>query len=257
MPSVAYYVMGEQTAEGAPRPENWNRWAISDKWPLPVNNINYYFQASNTLSTNIPSESKKFTYKFDPSKPIQTKGGNNLNESNRGPMDQRDVETGRTDIVKFDLDVVESPLSVIGRVSANLFVTSDRLDTDFTAKLVDVYPDGREILICDGIVRMRHRNGMDKEELMDVSDATIYEAMIDLWSTAYVFNTGHKLRVVISSSNYPRFDVNPNTGERIKGIMTPNDPYLIANNSILVAPDYPSSIILPTPINPLEFYNAG
>ena len=97
-----------------------------------------------------------------------------------------------------------------GDLKVIFYASSDALDTDFTAKLTDVYPDGRSMLIADGIIRARYRNSLSRPELM--TPGTIYRLEIDLWATSIVFNTGHRIRLAISSSNYPRFDVNPNTG---------------------------------------------
>jgi hypothetical protein len=106
-------------------------------------------------------------------------------------------------------------------------------------KLTDVYPDGRSMLITDGILRMRNRNGVDHWEFMESGE--IYEVEVDLWSTSYIWNTGHKIRVSVSSSNYPRFLNNPNTADAIYQ----NSTYNIAENTIHLGSDTPSCIILP------------
>ena len=139
-----------------------------------------------------------------------------------------------------------------GRIFGHVYVLSNCTDTDFTVKLCDVYPDGRSMLIADGILRMRYREGRDQEVFMDESGSTVYEAYIDLWSTSYVFNAGHRIHVSISSSNYPRFDVNPNTGEKVEPFITGDDFYY-ANNSLVISPDYPSSIVFPIPIDAPNF----
>ena len=250
MPNVTYYVMGD-TLEASPL---WNKWAISDNWPIEHNNQAYYLQADGTLGTSIPSESNNFSYNFDPSNPVTTLGGANLVTNNRGSFDQSSVENGRSDMLHFEIPITE-PLLVTGQITANLFVTSDCVDTDFTVKLMDVYPDGSSWIIADGIVRMRYRDGMSEELFMDGSDETIYEAMVDLWSTSYYFNEGHTLRISISSSNYPRFDVNPNTGATITPVTTAT-PYNIAHNTIVVSSAYPSALILPIPTSsPNYIYN--
>ncbi|TFF84941.1 CocE/NonD family hydrolase, partial [Candidatus Heimdallarchaeota archaeon] len=199
-PNVTYYVMGDTTAQS----NQWNRWATSSVWPIPYTNRSYYLQPDQTLDIDLPSSSTECTYHYDPMNPVETRGGANLMDNNRGPYDQNPVEDGREDIIQFDYSVTE-PLLVTGRITVNLFITSNCTDTDFTAKLMDVHPDGRSMLITDGIVRMRSRAGQDKAVFMDGSDSTIYECNIDLWSTSYFFNSGHKIRLSISSSNYPRF----------------------------------------------------
>ena len=156
----------------------------------------------------------------------------------RGPYDQRSLEN-REDVLVFTTDVLSDPVWITGPVKARLFVSSDCPDTDFNVKLTDVYPDGRSMLISDGIIRMRNRNGCDHWEFMQPGE--IYEVEIDLWSTAYLFNTGHQIRVSVSSSNYPRFLANPNTKEPL----AQNDSYAIAQNNLYIGGSYPSSIILP------------
>jgi putative CocE/NonD family hydrolase len=120
-----------------------------------------------------------------------------------------------------------------------LFVSSDCPDTDFTVKLTDVYPDGRSMLIIDGILRMRNQNGTDHWELM--SPGTIYQVDVDLWSTSYIWNTGHQIRVDISSSNYPRCLNNPNTADG----MHKNTTYAIAQNTIYIDSVHSSCLLLP------------
>jgi hypothetical protein len=126
-------------------------------------------------------------------------------------------------------------------VKAHLFVSSDCPDTDFTVKLTDVYPDGRSMFITDGILRMRNRNTQDHWEFIEPE--SIYEIEVDLWSTSYIWNAGHRIRVEVSSSNYPRFLNNPNT---VDGIGK-NTSYSIAHNILYVDSTHPSCLVLPEP----------
>jgi len=240
-PNVTYYVMGDTQHSST----LWNQWATSEVWPIAYSDRRYYLQTDGSLATSVPSTSRNYSYDFDSSDPVVTLGGANLYSTNRGAFDQCVVENGRSDIVTFDVPITEA-LLVTGRITASLYVTSDCLDTDFTVKLMDVYPDGSAWNIADGIVRMRYRNGMAEAELMDGTGATVYQALVDLWSTSYYFNEGHTLRISITSSNFPRFDLNPNTGAIITPI-TELTPYLVAHNTIIVSPDYPSVLILPIP----------
>lgn len=249
VPNAIYYVMGDTDVTSP----YWNRWATSDVWPVPYSDQCLYLQGDNTLSASASSSYREYSYDYDPHNPVTTLGGANLLTTNRGAYDQRAIESGRSDIVSFDYRVTE-PLLITGRISAVIYVTSDCIDTDFTVKLMDVYPDGREINIADGIVRMRYRNGMDTAEFMDGSGETVYQAAIDLWSTSYYFSEGHNLKISISSSNYPRFDVNTNTGGDITSV-TESTPYIIANNSIIISSEYPSRLILPVPTAAPNYVN--
>jgi hypothetical protein len=246
MPNVTYYVMGDTETTS----EDWNRWATATEWPVPYSNETYYFRDNHTLSTEPQMENANFSYIFNPSDPVETIGGANL-LANQGPRDQTPVES-RDDVLLFDYNVTEEPVNITGRVWANLFVTSNCTDTDFTIKLCDVYPDGRSMLVCDGIIRARYREGQHKETLMDGSANTIYELWVDLWSTSYVFNEGHRIRVAISSSNYPRFDVNPNTGAQIEPFEE-GDSYNCANNTLILSSTNKSSIIFPIPDSQPDF----
>ncbi len=247
MPAVTYYVMGDVEVTS----NQWNQWAISDVWPIPYTNQSFYLQADNSLSETPAITPANISYQFNPFNPVPTLGGANLIDNNRGPFDQNGIEETRTDVIQFEKTLSE-PLLVTGRIWTKLYVTSNCTDTDFTAKLMDVYPDGKSMLICDGIIRMRFRNGQQQEELLAGTESTIYECNIDLWSTSYVFNTGHKMRLSISSSNHPRFDVNPNTGEAIQKV---NEETItkIAKNTIIISSQYNSCLIMPKSISPPNF----
>ncbi len=240
MPNVTYYVMGD-TGETSTL---WNHWATADQWPIPYSNKTLFFQPDTSMTNVNASSARNYTYIFDPRDPVTTVGGANLMTNNRGPFDQRAVELTRTDILRFDYPVT-APFLVTGRIWAHLFITSNCTDTDFTVKLMDVDSDGAWLL-CDGVIRMRYRDGMVSEKLMNGSNQTVYEAWVDLWSTSYCFNVGHTLRISVSSSNYPRFDVNPNTGAPILPVNETTTMYT-AQNTVLVSPAYQSGLILPVP----------
>lgn len=231
-PAVRYYVMGDVDDDSAPG----NEWLISDEWPVIYEPVPVYLSKDNSLGVKV-STSSSFSYIYDPTDPVPTLGGQNLNIA-KGPYDQRPVEQ-REDVILFTSDVLTEPVWITGPVSARLFVSSTCVDTDFTVKLTDVYPDGRSMLITDGILRMRNRNGVDHWEFMQPGE--IYEVEVDLWSTSYIFNEGHQIRVAISSSNAPRFLPNPNTADGIRKNVT----YAIAENTVYVGNDCPSRIILP------------
>lgn len=230
---VHYYVMGDCTSPDAPG----NYWRSADDWPPPSTPTAFYFHADKQLRTESPTKADKQSYQYDPENPVPTQGGQNLMIA-KGPMDQRPVES-RPDVLLFTSEPLAEPLEATGRITAKLYVSSDCPDTDFTVKLSDVHPDGRSLLVTDGIRRASLRNGYGKHEPLEAG--RIYEIEIDLWSTSLIFNKGHRIRVAVSSSNSPRFEPNPNTG----------DPHMVpgkarvATNTLHLSPDQPSHIILP------------
>lgn len=232
---VLYYVMGDTSTPNAPG----NEWREAETWP-PFDLIPqpYYLHPEGILSPDEPEyDENSSTYLFDPENPVTTYGGANLNIP-AGPYDQRLVET-RDDIILFTTAPLEHPLEVTGDLKVILYVSSDVPDTDFTAKLTDVYPDGRSMLVADGIIRTRYRNSSTTPELMILGN--IYRLEIDLWATSILFNQGHCIRLAISSSNYPRFDVNYNTG----GDPFDKETLVGAHNTIYYNKSSPSHILLP------------
>ncbi len=232
-PNVTYYVMGDVDDTKAPG----NEWRFADDWPIPATQKEWYIHEGGVLSTEFPENYSSLSYIYDPLNPVPTIGGQNLNIQ-RGPFDQREIEN-RSDVLIFTSPLLEEPYEATGPIKARLYVASDCPDTDFTVRLTDVYPDGRSMLITDGILRMRNRNGTDHWELIE--SGKIYEVEVDMWSTSYIWNSSHKIRISISSSNYPRFLNNPNTADKIYG----NETYNIANNTVFLDSSYPSCIILP------------
>jgi predicted acyl esterase len=231
--NVTYYVMGDVKDSTAPG----NFWRYEDSWPPEYQEMNWYFHEDKTLSTTTQDSSNPISYIYDPSNPVPSLGGQNLIIA-AGPYDQMIIED-RTDVLVFTSDVLTKPYEATGPIKAKLYVSSDCPDTDFTVKLTDVYPDGRSMLITDGILRMRNRNGADQWEFMQPGE--IYEVEVDLWSTSYIWNKNHQIRVAISSSNYPRFLANPNTIDP----MYKNTSYNIATNTLYIDSIHPSCIILP------------
>jgi predicted acyl esterase len=220
-PSVRYYVMGDVTDASAPG----NEWRTSPVWPVPSRLTSYFFGPTGTLTEKASQNKESFdTYKYDPNNPVPTIGGANL-FLKKGPMDQRAVGE-RADVLKFSTPVLSSPVEVTGRVTVELWANSDVSDTDFMAKLVDVYPDGTERLVLDSALRARFRDGFDHEVFMKKGE--VYKFKIDLWSTSLIFNKGHRIVIHVSSSNSPRFDPNPNTGKPLRA----DKETQIATNSI-------------------------
>ncbi len=236
-PTVVYYVMGDVTNSNA----RGNFWRYADAWPPIHEDDAWYFQEDQMLSTSAPGSFTPLTYTYNPNNPVPTRGGTNLYPlppTLAGPYDQRPVEN-RADVLLFTSDVLSEPYEATGRIKARLYVSSNCPDTDFTVKLTDVYPDGRSMLIGDGILRMRNRNGCDHWEFMTPGE--IYEIEVDLWSTSYIWNTGHRIRVAVSSSNYPRYLTNPNTMDGINQ----NTGYTLAQNTLYFDSEHPSCILLP------------
>lgn len=230
---VCYYLMGDSCDPGSPG----GRWCASERWPPPSTATTFYFHADGSLARSAPVEPGRLSFQYDPGNPVSTRGGRNLARQ-AGPLDQRSVES-RSDVLVFSTDVLHHPLVVAGRIEARLHVSSDCPDTDFTVKLTDVYPDGRSILVCDGILRARFRESFAQPSLLE--PGRVYPLTVDLWSTAIAFSRGHRIRVAISSSNAPRFEPNPNTGAPL----LPPAPPRTANNTVHLSPAHASSIVLP------------
>ena len=244
-PSIRIFVMGE------------NVWRFEEAWPLERTEYTRYYLHSDgsansldgdgTLNTTSPGDEPPDRYDYDPENPVPTLGGNNSTWTMvmyspdpvlPGPLDQRPVE-GREDVLVYTSETLERDLEVTGPLEVVLYAETSARDTDFTAKLVDVHPDGRAIHLAEGILRARHRNSLEREELLEPGRVETYR--IELAPTSNLFLRGHRLRVEISSSNFPRFDRNLNTGE---GIFT-GTRMEVAHQTILHTEEYPSHIVLP------------
>lgn len=230
---VHYYVMGDPTDDKAPG----NVWRWADNWPPAATETPFYLHASGKLSQSPPADTQSLSFKYDPEDPVPTVGGAELG-ANIGPRDQRATES-RPDILVFTSDVLDEPLEVTGRIIARLYVSSDCPDTDFAVKLTDVYPDGRSMLVTDGILRARFRESFETEKMLKPGE--VVEIPVDLWSTSLVFNKGHRIRVAVTSSNSPRFDPNPNTGQAFRA----DQEHRIATNTVHLSERYPSQVVLP------------
>jgi len=230
--AITWYVMGSNDANALGQ-----YWVSQDYWP-EYKTLSYYLQGDGTLDT-VPSTNgaTSRTYLYDPANPAPTMGGNNL-QLPCGPLDQTPVEA-RGDVMSYTSEPLTVPLALTGPLVVTLFVSSNCTDTDFTAKLTDVYPTGESRIIQDGIVRMRWR---EYEGPIPMIPGTVYEVTISLWNTSYIYSPGHSLRFSVSSSNYPRYSVNPNNGNRL----IVNTTAFIAQNTVYHSSMYPSRIDLPT-----------
>ena len=178
------------------------------------------------------------SYTYDPKNPITITEGTNI-WLRSSEMKNRRTLLERDDILIFETEALQKDLEITGDISLELFASSSAIDTDFTAAIVDVYPDGYSLLIQEGILRASHRN--KDESPSHINPNEIYELNIDLWSTSYVIPAGHKLRLEISSSNFPRFARNLNNGEPF-GM---SDELKIAEQTIYYGERYPSRLLLP------------
>jgi uncharacterized protein len=230
-----------------------DQWREEQDWPLPgTSYVPYYLHSSgraNTaagdgeLSTEAPAQTAADTFLYDPQRPVPSLGGRLMLPSTAnaaGPVDQRPVET-RDDVLCFTSAVLTKPLEVTGHVSLTLYASSSAPDTDFTGKLVDVFPDGRAIFLTDGIIRARYRKSLAEPEPLTPGEPC--QLSLDLSVTSNVFLPGHRIRLEVSSSNFPRFDRNTNTGGVIADESA--DQATVAVNRVLHGPSSPSQLILP------------
>lgn len=234
-PPLKYFMMGS------------NKWRASDTWPVKgVKNKEYFLHSSGcansrfgdgSLDSAAPGKEDTDTYIYDPRNPVPSNGGCTLCMP-AGVFDQAKLEE-RTDILVFSSEVLKEDIEVVGNVRLILHAASSAPDTDFTAKLVDIYPDGRALNLCDSILRARYRKSMSKQELL--KKGNIYEYDIDCWDTANCFKAGHRIRIEVSSSNFPRFDRNPNTGHKLGE----DNELRMAKQVIYHDADHPSRLILP------------
>jgi len=251
-PAVRYFVMG------------LNRWRTSDDWP-PKSVVYRHFYLDSRPSgcarslydgslswTPAAENTPPARFVHDPSQPVETVGGGTLysltaqrpgdplgwNELNAqaGPRDQSKIEERCLTFTSARLD---ADLEVAGPVVAKLFISSSAVDTDFIVRLTDVLPDGRSMLVCDGIQRARYCESSYQPSLLE--PGKVYELTVDLWATSHLFRRGHRIRTVVNSSNFPRFDVNPGTGE--SGATA--TATVIAENAVYLDRQRPSHLVLP------------
>jgi uncharacterized protein len=234
-PAVRLFVMGD------------NRWRDENEWPLArtrytkiylrgggrANSLN----GDGALAFDAPGEEPADNYIYDPDDPVPTRGGTTL-AIRPGVFDQTEIEK-RDDVLVYTSKVLESDIEVTGPITMRLFAASSAPDTDFTAKLVDVRPDNYAQNIAGGIVRARFRESLSAPAL--ITPGRVYEYAIDLWATSQVFKAGHRIRLEVSSSNFPHFDRNPNTGHRFGT----DAEMLTARQTVFHDGRYPSHIVLP------------
>ena len=228
-----------------------NEWRDEEEWPLKrAKATKYFLRATNganslrgdgMLSAEAPGAEKADQFVYDPANPVATTGGPLCCDTTHlpaGPREQRPVEA-RDDVLVYSTPALERDLEVTGQVMLELWAKSSAVDTDFTAKLVDVWPNGFAQNLTEGIVRARYRDSQEKAELLNPGQ--VYKLTVDVWSTSNVFKKGHKIRLEVSSSNFPRFDRNLNTGEGAQYGTT----MVKATNTILHDGEHASALVLP------------
>ncbi|MBD3647463.1 MAG: CocE/NonD family hydrolase [Pseudomonadales bacterium] len=235
-PPVKFYMMASARKGEL---SDKNRFIRMADWPPASEEVRYYLNDDFTLRKEAV-EVGRYSYQFDPEIPVPTMGGANLTIE-RGPMDQRAIGE-RQDYLRFETAPLEKDVVIAGNVFAELWVATDGLDTDFMVKLVDVYPDGYEALVLDAPLRTRYRNGRKPDEVEMMQPDVPAKLIIDLWSTAITFEKGHKIALHVTSSNSPRFDVNPNTGAPPGSA---GEESRVANNVVFFGGERPSALVLP------------
>jgi hypothetical protein len=209
-PPVELFIMGE------------NQWRAENEWPLARTKYTKYYIASGGKANSTsgdgmlgiagPSGAEADHYTYDPASPVPTLGGNVCCSSvARGTHDHREVEA-RDDVLIYSTPVLTEAVEVTGPISMKLFAATSAKDTDWVVRLVDVYPDGRAMNLQEGILRARYRRGKNAPASL-LKPGKVYEYNVDMWATSNVFLPGHRIRLEITSSNFPRFDRNLNTGE--------------------------------------------
>jgi putative CocE/NonD family hydrolase len=259
---VRLFVMGGGDAHKTPEGRLFvgGRWRDEREWPLARTKYTpYYLHADGSLSPRTPSASAPTSYAFNPRDPVPTIGGNVSSEGvlmPRGAQDQRCSPnlwlckdnlplSARSDVLVFETAPLEQDVEVTGRLVVKLWASSDAKDTDFTVKLVDVYPPnvdypyGVDLNVADDIVRARYRESLASARLL--ADKGPHEYTLEMYPTSLVFARGHRIRIDVSSSNFPRFDVNPNTGEPLGQ----ERRWRVAENAVYHDPLHPSRIVLP------------
>jgi putative CocE/NonD family hydrolase len=232
---IRLFVMGENT------------WHNEYEWPLARTEWTRFYMSSDgdaagtggSLSTKAPTDPNtpdNFTY--DPANPVRSLGSQYQTFDFCGPHDRSSLQQ-RSDILTFTTEPLTEDTEVTGPIRATIWASSDAIDTDFTAALTDLEPDGKAIALCEGIVRARFRNGTDNPEMMTPGE--IYEFEIDMWNTSNMFKKGHSIRIEISSSNFPRYNRNLNSGNPI----ATDTEITVANQKIYHDAQNPSHVTLP------------
>jgi len=230
---VHVYVMGPAGAATGPG----NTWRSYAAWPPPSTAVPQYFSASGGLPAEVP-DAGEASFVSDPSDPCPSIGGNNLIEA-AGPYDQRTVVESRPDVVVFTSPPSPEAVEIVGRISADIWISTDVPDVDIVVRMTDVYPDNRSMLMAQGIQRARYRDGVCPAPLEPGVPTRI---RVDMFSTALVLAQGHAMRVIVSASAAPLYAVNPQNGE---SFIDEKEPTQSATIKVLVGGATPSALVLP------------
>ena len=238
-PPVQVFVMGANT------------WRSAADWPIPGTKFTTFYLRSNgeanssggngMLTTERPDLEAADHFQYDPANPVPSKGGHSCcvaDVAPLGPYDQSEIEQ-RADVLVYSTPPLEEPVEVTGPISLTLYAASSAEDTDWTAKLVDVYPDGRAINLNNGIIRARYRWSIERTELLTPDTITRYT--IAIWPTSNLFAAGHRIRLEVSSSNFPHYDRNPNTGHPFGA----DSEMVVASQTVYHDRRRPSALVLP------------
>jgi uncharacterized protein len=204
-PVVRYYVMGDPEDPKAPG----NVWRTADSWPVPATITSYYFHKDGNLDTSRPTVAdESISFIDDPANPVPTLGSRE-HAKERHTADLRPIEN-RPDVMVFSTPILDKPVEVTGPIKAKIYFKTDVVDTDFVVRLSDVYPDGRSMLLTDGVIRASHRESTKYR--VPLKPGEQYALDVVVWPTSIIFNKGHRIRVIVSTTNFPRFDVNMHNG---------------------------------------------
>ena len=223
---VTYYLMGT------------NQWKTAPAWPPPgLQQAAYYLHSGSKLTTQMPTRgSAEAQFRSDSENPVPTVGGQNKQRKfGKGPHDQNAKVESHPDVLLYTSDALQEDLTVVGDIQVEIFVSSDSEDTDVAFRLTDVYPDGRSMLLRDGIVRMSLRESRKRYSFLTPGE--IYPATIETIPIAYTFQRGHQLRLILSATNYPRWELNTNRRDKTGAAKT-------ADNKLYHDADHPSKLLL-------------
>jgi uncharacterized protein len=233
---LTYYLLGNFRNPAGPG----NVYKFTDTWPVPHTPVSWYFDADGTLTKEKPAQaSGQVGYAYDPRDPAPTYGGNFTTGGESGPHDQRPLAS-RKDVVRFIGEPLAEPLEITGKLKAELYVSTDVPDTQFVVKVIDIHPDGYEMIVRESAIMGRSAEKFQGKPA-PLEKGKVYQLKLDLWSTAIVLDKGHRLGVLVTSSSAASYEVHPNSFEPVMSY----DKSPVAKQTIHASAQYPSCIIVP------------